>query len=237
MSSRACSRTMWPPDRRTATVSPRRRVVTWRKAQKPARGDRHLSAIPPLAAAGPRSVYCFTVQPEQTRRWPVLQQFHALPAEEAERELRACCAARDWAAQVAAGRPYADVDAVCAAADAALADLDWAGITEALAAHPRIGDRAGGTGREAAWSRQEQAAAATGDEAVRRELAEANAEYERRFGRVFLICAAGLPAATILGRLRERLGHDEETERAVVREELREIVRLRVRRWLEGETR
>lgn len=145
-----------------------------------------------------------------------------------ERDLLACCASPVWAAAVTEGRPYPDVTAVLLAADTALLALDWSEIEKALAAHPRIGERVGGAGREAAWSRQEQSAAATGDPA---ELALANAEYERVFGRVFLVNATGRSAAEILANLRSRLRNDEETERAVVREELRGIVAVRMARW------
>jgi 2-oxo-4-hydroxy-4-carboxy-5-ureidoimidazoline decarboxylase len=145
--------------------------------------------------------------------------------EHAERELLACCAARRWADELIVRRPYHDLETLRGVSDRVFAELSWADIEQALAAHPRIGERAGGDGREAAWSRQEQAAAADGDAA---ELTAANEEYERRFGRVFLICATGRSSGEILAELRTRLGNDEETERAVVREELRKIVALRL---------
>jgi 2-oxo-4-hydroxy-4-carboxy-5-ureidoimidazoline decarboxylase len=143
-----------------------------------------------------------------------------------EDELLACCASPVWAAAVAGS--YPDADALHRAADAALALLDWSEIEKALAAHPRIGERAGGQGREAAWSRQEQAAATTDPAA----LAAANAEYERVFGRVFLVNATGRTSGEILADLRTRLANDEETERVVVREQLRGIVAVRLEKWL-----
>ncbi|MDP3893302.1 2-oxo-4-hydroxy-4-carboxy-5-ureidoimidazoline decarboxylase, partial [Nocardioides sp.] len=102
-----------------------------------------------------------------------------------------------------------------------------ADIDRALAAHPRIGERAAGSGTEAAWSRGEQAAVSR-DSETDRQLAEGNRAYEERFGRVFLICASGLSAEEILAALRTRLGHDEATEQAVVADELRKIALLRL---------
>jgi 2-oxo-4-hydroxy-4-carboxy-5-ureidoimidazoline decarboxylase len=64
-------------------------------------------------------------------------------------------------------------------------------------------------------------------------LAAGNREYEKRFDRVFLICATGLSAAEMLASLRERLTHDPVTEAAVVREELRKIALLRLGKVLE----
>ena len=59
-------------------------------------------------------------------------------------------------------------------------------------------------------------------------LDEGNRRYEERFGRVFLIRAAGRSAEEMLAALEQRLGHDDDTERDVVRRELAEIVRLRL---------
>jgi 2-oxo-4-hydroxy-4-carboxy-5-ureidoimidazoline decarboxylase len=164
-----------------------------------------------------------------------LLSFDVETEQEAEAELLTCCASRRWAAEVAARRPYNDLDTLRRVSDAALAALDWSDVLEALAAHPPIGQRHSGErarteGREADWSRSEQAAAATDDRQTADELAAGNAEYERRFGHVFLICASGLSAGQVLAALRERLGHDEDAERRVVREELRKIVDLRLAR-------
>lgn len=168
-----------------------------------------------------------------TTAGPALAGFNALPAAEAERELRSCCASAGWARQVAAGRPYPDLAAVCEAAVAAVAELGWPDLTEALAAHPRIGERAAGDGREAGWSRREQAG--IGPEsapAVVAALAEANREYERRFGHVFLVFASGRTDTELLAAARQRLGNPPEVERELVRTELGRIARLRLERLL-----
>ncbi len=46
-----------------------------------------------------------------------------------------------WIDRIIAGRPYRDRAALGAASDAATADLDDTGLAEALAGHPRIGER------------------------------------------------------------------------------------------------
>jgi 2-oxo-4-hydroxy-4-carboxy-5-ureidoimidazoline decarboxylase len=159
-----------------------------------------------------------------------LSRFNALPVEQAEKELTGCCASPVWVREVAAGRPYPGVPDLLATADAALARLDWAGVAQALAGHPRIGQRPAGEGRDAAWSRREQSGVADADQATAAALAEANEEYERRFGHLFLIFASGRGPAEILAAARERLGHDDATERQVVRGELTKIVLLRLAR-------
>jgi 2-oxo-4-hydroxy-4-carboxy-5-ureidoimidazoline decarboxylase len=160
-----------------------------------------------------------------------VEGFNGLPAERAERELLACCAAPAWAHRVVAGRPYPDRAELLAAGDAAARALSWSEVESALAAHPRIGERPTGPGREAAWSRREQAGVATAD--LRQALAEANRTYEERFGHIFLIFASGKSDAEMLAAARARLGHDDDTERATVREELRKIALLRLERLVD----
>lgn len=161
-----------------------------------------------------------------------LAALNALPEPEARRELLACCASTAFAGAVAAARPYASADELADMSAATVLGLTWPQVLEALAAHPRIGERAGGTGRESAWSRREQSGTDGADEDVLTGLAEGNAAYERRFGHVYLVCATGLSAAEMLDRLTARLGNDEPAERAVVREELAKITRLRVGKLL-----
>lgn len=136
-------------------------------------------------------------------------------------ELSACCASRRWVAAVA-GRHYTDMAALRTASDRALDALDWADVEEALAAHPRIGDRVGG------WSRAEQSGMDGAGDDVRAALVAGNRAYEERFGHVFLVRASGRTAMEMLAELRERLRNDAEAERAVVRRELAGIVGLRL---------
>jgi OHCU decarboxylase len=163
-----------------------------------------------------------------------LSELNALPASEAERELLACCGSRAWAREVAAGRPYVDVEVLLSSSDwvwSRLAPDDW---LEAFAKHPRIGDRAAATatGTERRWSDREQSRAQEGDAAVLAELATANAEYEDRFGHVFLICATGKSADEILANARLRLNNHPERELHVAAEEQRRIMHLRLRKLL-----
>jgi len=141
------------------------------------------------------------------------------------------------------GRPHGSLPALVAASDATIAALSWPDIEHALAAHPRIGARLPDPGapqdqgapqdREAVWSRQEQSGTRDADPDVQAGLRAGNAAYEERFGHVFLICATGMSAASMLAALQARLGHDPATEREVVRDELTKIVRLRLARTFE----
>jgi 2-oxo-4-hydroxy-4-carboxy-5-ureidoimidazoline decarboxylase len=151
-----------------------------------------------------------------------LAEFDALPAADAERELLGVCRAPRGAGVVAAGRPYGSVAALQTAAAAALTDAD---LDEAMAGHPRIGDR-----RAGGQSRREQSAVATAEADVLTALAAGNRDYEERFGHVYLVCASGRSADDLLATLRARLRNDPATERAVALRELGAINRLRIAR-------
>jgi 2-oxo-4-hydroxy-4-carboxy-5-ureidoimidazoline decarboxylase len=153
-----------------------------------------------------------------------VDSFNALPEDAARDQLLACCAAPRWAEAVVAGRPYRSVEALHAAAETALTDAD---VTDGLAGHPRIGERT-----EDPRSRREQRKVAGASADVLAELADGNLAYERRFGHVYLVCASGRGADELLGVLRDRLGNDPDTERAVVRGELVAINRIRLDRML-----
>jgi 2-oxo-4-hydroxy-4-carboxy-5-ureidoimidazoline decarboxylase len=159
----------------------------------------------------------------------------AAPADELRAGLRSCCAADAWVEQMVTGRPYRSEAALLAASDRATAALDGGGLAQALAGHPRIGERApthGGDGRSAAWSRGEQAGVGDADSELLGELAHANAAYEQRFGHVYLVCASGRDASELLALCRARLDNDPETERGVVLSELAKINRLRLSKLL-----
>jgi 2-oxo-4-hydroxy-4-carboxy-5-ureidoimidazoline decarboxylase len=164
-----------------------------------------------------------------------LTRFNNLPALLARDELLACCASVQWAERMIARRPYRSLDVVLGESDAAVAGLAAADLAEALARHPRIGERAGPRDQAAAWSRQEQSGALAADQATARALADGNVAYESRFGHVYLICAAGRSAGELLAILRTRLGNDAAAESRVVRAELAAINRVRLRKLLGGE--
>jgi len=158
-----------------------------------------------------------------------VEEFNALDEVEAARVVGPCVAIAGWVEAVVAGRPYPDVDAAVAVADAQAATWTPAQVTEALADHPRIGERPTGDGAGAAMSRGEQAGVDPADADVQARLADGNRRYEERFGRIYLVRAAGRSAEEMLALLEQRLGHDPETELAVTTGQLAEIAALRLR--------
>lgn len=142
--------------------------------------------------------------------------------------LSAALGVRRFVDEVSAGAPFSTLSAVIDAASAAASTLSAAEIDEAMAHHPRIGERPVGEGTAQAFSRREQASPDATDATIAAALAEGNRAYEERFDRVFLIRAAGRTRAEILSELHKRLELDAETERMIVGEQLREIAVLRL---------
>ena len=153
-----------------------------------------------------------------------LTRLNALPDGEAVEVLLGCCAAPGWARRVAAGRPYASLPDLLAAADAAWTAREPGDLDTAMAGHPRIGER-GLSG----WSRQEQSQVGP-DAGTAQELREANAAYEERFGQVFLICATGRGPQEILAELHRRMANGPDAEREAAAAEIGKINAIRLRK-------
>jgi OHCU decarboxylase len=158
-----------------------------------------------------------------------LAHFNQAPSDEAVRLLYGTFANHGWAAAVANGRPYEDLNALIVSAEAAWSQLAPADWLEAFAAHPRIGERGG---QSAAASDREQSAAREASAATLAALAAENRDYEARFGHVFLISATGRTGEQMLAELRRRMSHGPATELQVAADEHRKITKLRLEHLL-----
>jgi len=165
----------------------------------------------------------------------VLNRWNLLDADAAAREVLPCCGSRAWAAGLAARRPIADAETLVKDSNAMWFALPVEAWQEAFDSHPRIGRthaQKAATAESLAWSAQEQKTAVSDDEAVKLALAEGNARYEAKFGRIFIVCASGRSAAEILANLEARMTNDTATELQEAAEQQRQITQLRLHRWL-----
>jgi OHCU decarboxylase len=164
-----------------------------------------------------------------------LARWNELSAAQAEGEVLDCCGSRAWARELAARRPLTSEALLVA-----VSDEIWNGLTaqdwlEAFSKHPRIGEGkvpAAASYKSAEWSAQEQKQAELVEDSVQTVLAQENARYENRFGRVFIVCATGKTAAEMLSILQRRMQNDETTELREAAEEQRKITNLRLKKWL-----
>jgi 2-oxo-4-hydroxy-4-carboxy-5-ureidoimidazoline decarboxylase len=162
-------------------------------------------------------------------------QLDAMPADEAASLLASCCGGRAWVAAMLECRPFRDAATLLRAADDIWWSLDAKDWHDVFAHHPRIGEReaAGGQDTRArGWSRGEQSGVVAATAGVRTALAEGNRHYERRFGHIYLVSAAGKSADELLGILQARLSNDPDTELRVAAGEQAKITRLRLLKLL-----
>jgi len=133
-------------------------------------------------------------------------------------------------------RPFATPEELQARArevDETLSKNDW---LEAFSHHPRIGDRHVLRARVAGWAGGEQGGVDASDDELLDALAQANHEYERKFGFLFLICAAGRTGREMLAAMHERLDNDRANEWKVAADEQRKITQLRLAKLIEEHT-
>jgi 2-oxo-4-hydroxy-4-carboxy-5-ureidoimidazoline decarboxylase len=161
---------------------------------------------------------------------PTTAGFNQMASEDLRTRLMALTASPVWADALIADRPYAEADDLLATSDRLVTGLSEDEVDAALAGHPRIGEKAGTdlAADQASRSAQEQAGMSSADDRLKQAMAEGNAAYEDRFGRIYLVAAAGRSAEELLAILQNRLGNDPDTELDVVREQLARITRLRL---------
>jgi 2-oxo-4-hydroxy-4-carboxy-5-ureidoimidazoline decarboxylase len=165
----------------------------------------------------------------------VLKLWNRLSSQQAQSAILPCCGSRAWARRMADRRPLPDEATLLSASDQTwekLAEADW---MEAFQSHPRVGEsqaRQPVSPQSAAWSSREQQGVKNTGDTIRIALAQANRQYERRFGRIFIVCATGKSGEEILQILRRRLQNDPETELGEAAEQQRQITRIRLKKWL-----
>jgi 2-oxo-4-hydroxy-4-carboxy-5-ureidoimidazoline decarboxylase len=168
----------------------------------------------------------------------VLSRWNSLDPATAAREALPCCGSQAWAVALASRRPISDEASLIEASSSVWLALPEDAWQEAFDSHPRIGQshaQVHATEESLRWSAQEQRTALSEDDAARLALKEANRRYEQKFGRIFIVCAAGKSSMEILNILEKRMKNDAATELCEAAEQQRQITQLRLHRWLESE--
>ena len=167
---------------------------------------------------------------------PVLERWNSLDPSLAASEILPCCGSKTWAAELIARRPIVDEDHLLIQSDAVWFGLPEEAWQEAFDSHPRIGQQKAKAATDTSlnWSASEQSMAMTADAKAKLALAEGNRLYEERFGRIFIVCASGKSSQEILSILDTRIKNDPVTELHAAAEQQREIMQLRLQRWLGG---
>jgi 2-oxo-4-hydroxy-4-carboxy-5-ureidoimidazoline decarboxylase len=142
--------------------------------------------------------------------------------------LMASLAVPRWVDDVLAFSPFDSFEALFSTASDAATPLSADEITQAIEDHPRIGEKPIGEGASQDFSIAEQAGLGDEDSDLDAAIRAGNEAYEERFGRVFIIRAAGRSKREILSELERRLELPNSTELEIVGEQLRDIALLRI---------
>jgi OHCU decarboxylase len=164
-----------------------------------------------------------------------LEQLNTIPREQAEADLLKCCGSRKWSRQMVERRPFDDVNDLLANANSLWWSLDAADWLEAFSHHPKIGEKKAAAPQSSAaqaWSAQEQAQATSAAPETLRTLEQANRDYERQFGYIFIVCATGKSSAEVLSLLQERMKNSPENELRVAAGQQAKITELRLLKLL-----
>jgi 2-oxo-4-hydroxy-4-carboxy-5-ureidoimidazoline decarboxylase len=156
-----------------------------------------------------------------------LEAFNTIPPKKAMHALYECCNCVSLAGDLVRGRPYQDHDELFRRADSLLFALSESSVDSILQAYPHIGRRPRSTKSQA-----EQCSVWDPRPEVMAELDSAAKAYDERFGFSFVMFVNGTDAQGVLEVIAERLHHEPETERKVVRNELAKINRTRLERML-----
>jgi 2-oxo-4-hydroxy-4-carboxy-5-ureidoimidazoline decarboxylase len=164
-----------------------------------------------------------------------LEKLNSLSKPQAHDWLSQTCAAEHWISLMVDARPYKNIEDLLKQARNNWQQMGTDDLLEAFTAHPMIGDvnslRVKFSATKATAS-HEQSGAAAADEDTLQELSKLNFQYLGQNGFIFIICATGLSADTMLAALKARISNDTATELSIAGEEQIKITLLRLQKAL-----
>lgn len=168
-----------------------------------------------------------------------LDQFNGQTREECVARLKSCCGSSTWVDQLIKQMPFTDSPHLARAAEEVWYEIcketDW---LEAFSHHPKIGDLQSLKDKFASTAHLaggEQASVSHASEQVLSSLSSLNAEYESKYGFIFIVCATGKPADEMLRILEDRLQNDRESELRIAMGEQHKITLLRLRKLIDAD--
>ena len=164
-----------------------------------------------------------------------LDYLNTLPEPDAVEGFLQCCGSQRWARRMVLNRPYLSLDDLSRKAADIWWDLDRNDWLEAFRSHPKIGEKKAAaevSKQSESWSGKEQAGIESADAETIEELAHLNAEYEKKFGFIYIVCATGKSSEELLAILRFRMKNEAENELLMAAREQAKITELRLRKML-----
>ena len=165
-----------------------------------------------------------------------LDELNQLPEEQAAELLFQCNTSLRWVEQMTALRPFESAVQLLESSVQIWQALDMPDHLQAFEGHPKIGDIQSLKQKFAAtkdWASGEQSGMSQADERLIERLAQANNEYQDRFGFIFIICATGKSADEMLDALEARMINPLPIELGVAAKEQEKITQLRLQKLIE----
>ncbi len=160
-----------------------------------------------------------------------LHDLNTLPIQQLKEELFKCCGSSAWVNRMVPFFPAEDLVEVLEDAEEEWYKCNREDWKEAFAHHPKIGDVGSlknNFASTAQWASSEQSRVNMASGETIQALMKANEEYEKKFGYIFIVSAAGKSAEEILGMLHSRLINNPEDEIEIAADEQNKITKLRL---------
>ena len=165
-----------------------------------------------------------------------LHDLNTLPVQQLREELLKCCGSSAWVDKMVPFFPAEDLVEILEDAEEQWYKCSIEDWKEAFTHHPRIGDVESLKKKFAStaqWASAEQGGVNTASQQTIGTLAKANAEYEKKFGYIFIVCATGKSAEEMLGMLQSRLLNSPKDEIEIAADEQNKITKLRLEKLLD----
>ena len=162
-------------------------------------------------------------------------RFNQLPEAQARALLLDCCHCESWADALVRKRPFSSLSEIQECGAQLFLELGAERWLEAFRGHPRIGDVNSLRERYSSTrsvAENEQGGMQGASEDTIQKLARLNAEYENRFGFLFIVFATGKTAEQMLAILETRVRNTREEELRNAAAEQNKITKLRMEKLL-----
>lgn len=146
-------------------------------------------------------------------------------------QLQTVCSSAHWQQVMGQKAPFVSREHLIKSATQAFDELSRKDWLEAFAGHPMIGNLESlkkKYAQGAALSEQEQSGTKSASEHELRSLLTLNQDYVERFGFIFIVCATGQSAASMLIELKRRIRRDAQQEFDTATTEQRKISMIRL---------
>ena len=159
-----------------------------------------------------------------------IKAFNKLSKTEKEKQLKGCCSSSTWVTLMMKQFHFTnEKDLVDAVTDIWYNQCNATDWLESFMHHPKIGDVKSLTKK---FAGKEQASVAAATKKTIAALADANKEYEAKFGFIFIVCATGKSAIEMLRLLENRLGNTIGEELHIAMGEQMKITILRFQKLI-----